>query len=55
MAIGGGFKIDGVIYATLFIEDKCGDVLGCFPRFDVNKMYVGMERDKKYKIDEIIK
>lgn len=51
----GGFTIDGVIYATLFIEDKSGDVLGCFPRFDVNKMYVGMERDKKYKIDEIIK
>lgn len=52
----GGFTIDGIIYATLFIEDKSGDVvLGCFPRFDVNKMYVGMERDKKYKIDEIIK
>lgn len=52
----GGFTAeDGIIYATLFIEDKCGEVLGCFPRFDVNKMYVGMERDKKYKIDEIIK
>lgn len=52
----GGFTMgDGIVYATLFIEDKCGDVLGCFPRFDVNKMYVGMERDKKYKIDEIIK
>ena len=51
----GGFKIDGIIYATLFVEDKCGDVLGCFPRFDVNKMYVGMEGGKKYKIDEIIK
>ena len=52
----GGFTMgDGIIYVTLFIEDKRGDVLGCFPRFDVNKMYVGMERDKKYKIDEIIK
>ena len=52
----GGFTAeDGIIYATLFIEDKSGEVLGCFPRFDVNKMYVGMERDKKYKIDEIIK
>lgn len=49
----GGFIVeDGV---TLFVEDKCGEVLGCFPRFDVNKMYVGMEIDKKYKIDEIIK
>ena len=52
----GGFTAeDGIIYATLFVENKCGDVLGCFPRFDVNKMYVGMERNKKYKIDEIIK